>query len=480
MCHSAAEWWYGLRRTFVVKFALSSVDCSPRYKQDLDDVTTHEGSAGETIGQRLRRLRTDRGLSQRELASPGVSYAYISRIEAGTRQPSVKALRKLARKLGVSPGYLETGSEIGDAEARELRLSNAELKLRLGNDAADAERTLREVLSEASQAGDVDAATRAQISLGLAAAQRGDHREAAGQLEQATGIDVLPAADRPDVYATLGRSYVALGAIQRAVELFQRCLDEVGEEAPDDRATQIRYATYLSYALSDLGDLKGAETVVRDALARADDLTDPYTRVRLYWSLARLSELEGRSTAALKYVRRAIALLEATEDSLHLARAHVLCAGIMISNGDATEAMKHLELAEASFGPSPEPDDRGQLRVEQARQAALAGEGEAAVRRAREALELLGDHLAGEQGTAWRALAEGLALQGDTQAADEAFGRAVELLTGHGRWREAAQTCRSWGRILRSMGREGEALDVLEQATDLAVRGETVDTHRRR
>ena len=61
------------------------------------------------LGERLRRLRVERGLSQRELAVPGVTYAYISRIEAGSRQPSLKALRKLAAKLGVTPLYLETG-----------------------------------------------------------------------------------------------------------------------------------------------------------------------------------------------------------------------------------------------------------------------------------------------------------------------------------------------------------------------------------
>mgnify|MGYP001087610836 CR=1 FL=1 len=65
----------------------------------------------EPIGVRLRRLRLGRGLSQRELAAPGVSYAYISRIEAGFRRPSVKALRKLAPKLGVSVHWLETGRE---------------------------------------------------------------------------------------------------------------------------------------------------------------------------------------------------------------------------------------------------------------------------------------------------------------------------------------------------------------------------------
>ena len=89
-------------------------------------------AAGETIGERLKRLRLERGLSQRELAAPGVSYAYISRIEAGTRQPSVKALRRLAAKLGVSADYLETGSDLDPAAARELRLSDLELAIRLG------------------------------------------------------------------------------------------------------------------------------------------------------------------------------------------------------------------------------------------------------------------------------------------------------------------------------------------------------------
>src|SRR5881296_3137320 len=93
------------------------------------------GESGvETVGQRLRRLRYERGLSQRELASPGVSYAYISRIEGGARRPSVKALRQLAPKLGVSVEYLETGRDLREVDERELRLADAELRLRLADD----------------------------------------------------------------------------------------------------------------------------------------------------------------------------------------------------------------------------------------------------------------------------------------------------------------------------------------------------------
>src|SRR2546428_6682624 len=92
----------------------------------------------EPIGIRLKRLRIERGLSQRDLSSPGVSYAYISRIEAGARTPSVKALRQLASKLGVSVEQLETGKptpveqgvelaelEFGSLTAQELRAVQA-------------------------------------------------------------------------------------------------------------------------------------------------------------------------------------------------------------------------------------------------------------------------------------------------------------------------------------------------------------------
>src|SRR5712691_13476444 len=102
----------------------------------------------ETIGQRLRRLRLERRLSQRELSGPGVSYAYISRIEAGARRPSVKALRMLARKLGVSADYLETGSEIRDTDERELKIADAELELRLAENAEEAEAKLLSLRDE--------------------------------------------------------------------------------------------------------------------------------------------------------------------------------------------------------------------------------------------------------------------------------------------------------------------------------------------
>src|SRR3954451_13763143 len=139
----------------------------------------------ESIGGRLRRLRLERQLSQRELASPGVSYAYISRIEAGARRPSVKALRQLAPKLGVSVEYLETGSDLRDVDERELRLADAELELRLADDPWKAQDIVQEILDGAIAAGDSTSALRARVALGLAEARAGNNAVAAERLEAA-------------------------------------------------------------------------------------------------------------------------------------------------------------------------------------------------------------------------------------------------------------------------------------------------------
>jgi transcriptional regulator with XRE-family HTH domain len=70
---------------------------------------TPAGPAG--IGERLRAARRLRGLSQRRLASAGVTFAYICRIERGTRIPSLEVIRRLAEALEVSPRWIETGDD---------------------------------------------------------------------------------------------------------------------------------------------------------------------------------------------------------------------------------------------------------------------------------------------------------------------------------------------------------------------------------
>ncbi|MDX6486723.1 MAG: hypothetical protein QOF43_1876 [Gaiellaceae bacterium] len=425
-------------------------------------------AAGETIGERLKRLRLDRGLSQRELAAPGVSYAYISRIEAGTRQPSVKALRRLAAKLGVSAGYLETGSDLDPEAARELRLADLELAVRLGGQDG-VEASLRSTLDEAFAAGDRAAALRARVALASLSLEGGAYEEAALQLEAALEEEPFAPVDRFDIYANLGRAYAASGRPERAAELFKECIEGV-EAAGGDSSIEARYATLLSYALTDMGEMAEAERVVRHALDRVKDTGDPYMRVRLYWSIARLAHREGRESVALRNVRKAIALLQATDDSFHLARAHILAAGITLNREDARAAEEHVELAEQLLGAGSTPQDALDLAQHRSRIALLHGDAAAAKEHALRAIELARSAQPGEEGLSTYALADALALAGEVDAAVGAYAQSVELLQAGTRWRHASAACRAWGRLLRDQGRESEALDVLDRAAELGMR----------
>jgi tetratricopeptide (TPR) repeat protein len=421
----------------------------------------------ESIGQRLRRLRLERNLSQRELSSPGVSYAYISRIEAGARRPSVKAIRQLARKLGVSAEYLETGSDLREVDERELRLADAELELRLGDDPEQAERLIQAVLDGAVAAGDTTTAVRARAALGLVAARAGRSAEAAESLEAAVDAGPLSPARRPDVFVALGQAYALLGDHRRAVELFERCLVQIEEEAPDDAAGQVHFATHLASALAELGNLDRAESVLHDALARADDGGDVLSSARRLWSLARAQERRGDLAAALECIRRAIALLEVNDDALHLGRAYLLCGTIMVAAGKAEEAGATLGSAERLLGPRSDPLDLANLRIMQAKRAAALQRPTEAQGLARDALALLGDDQPAERGVALGVLAAAMAQQGEPDA-DDAFKRAAKLLDGHGDRVERADTYRAWARYLRNAGRDSEALDVLDRAAQLA------------
>ncbi|MGZ8783899.1 MAG: helix-turn-helix domain-containing protein [Gaiellaceae bacterium] len=81
------------------------------------------------VGRRLKDARLSAGLSQRQLSFPGCSAAYISRLEAGDRVPSLQLLRKLAEKLGADEQYLATGVARVEQERPEVVAAEIERRL---------------------------------------------------------------------------------------------------------------------------------------------------------------------------------------------------------------------------------------------------------------------------------------------------------------------------------------------------------------
>ncbi len=64
-------------------------------------------SVNEAIGQCIRRLRIDLGVSQEELAQrAGIHRTYISQLERGIKSPTLIVLTKIAKALGTRPSHI--------------------------------------------------------------------------------------------------------------------------------------------------------------------------------------------------------------------------------------------------------------------------------------------------------------------------------------------------------------------------------------
>jgi len=427
-------------------------------------IGTLQGVAGvEPIGERLRRIRTERGLTQRDLSSAGVTAQYISRIEHGDRNPSVKVLRKLAAKLGVSVEVLESGQDSAATELRAFRLTDVELALRLGDDPASVEVTFRMLLEEAAAAGDDVAQTRAALGLGTLAAHRGDHDQAIAQLEVAVEAPWVTPLRNADAYATLGHSLVAAGREEEAVALFRACVKELTARPPVNDAAVTRFATYLSYALVDTDALEEARHANELALRHGQGSNDLSTRIRLHWASARLAASAGDLKLAEVSITRAITLLENSEDTSTLGRARLVAAEIALWEDNYTDAADHLSIAETLLADDCALEDRVFLLIQQAFVAARTGQAARATTRAKQAIQLLGTHTdATIRGRAHWALAEAYAAAGASDRARAAFTRAGELIppgSKHAnRLFEARNLATRTGAVIPSAGtRPGEA-----------------------
>ncbi len=66
-----------------------------------------ESSLATTFGQVLRKVREDSGISQEQLASEcGLDRTYISLIERGQRNPTLKTVFLLSEALEIAPSTL--------------------------------------------------------------------------------------------------------------------------------------------------------------------------------------------------------------------------------------------------------------------------------------------------------------------------------------------------------------------------------------
>jgi tetratricopeptide (TPR) repeat protein len=331
---------------------------------------------------------------------------------------------------------------------------------------SDRIRLAHQLYADALAAATVDETrTEALEGLGHIAHRSGRPREAVRLFEDALRLAGQEPWERLDLADRIGRSYAAVGELERATTIFLQCVRRAREKG--DRPAHVRFASFLSYALTDQGNFDEAERALDEVLGAGAGSDDPEVQALIEWAQARLRGEQGRTEVAVEHARAAFELLRTTENTNFLALTYELLASLYNDLGHPGEALDLLRDGWPLLISSATPLQVAHYRIEEARALAALGQAEGAASLAmRVAAQLDGTH-PGDAGRAYVLLGEIFDRLGDVARARQLYETGIGLLRKQGPSRYLASAYRRLAELFEAEYRTEDAVAVLKRALSI-------------
>lgn len=414
----------------------------------------------QKVGQRIRATREAAGLSQRDLAFPGCTSAYISRIERGERVPSLQILREFASRLGVTEVFLAQGEGFAAVPSPDPSVIQARAALWVSD--FDAAREFTDALLNGAR----DDHTRAIASglFGQVALAEGNLDEAIDALERARQLAADIESTEPEFGEALGRAHARRGDYESAIGVFQRNYDLAVRTASP--LETLRFGSLLANSYADTGNYPKAEEILGAVIAVADQTRDPLSRAKLLWTQSRLHGVQQNSALAASYATRAIEILEVTGLDYHAAVAYQLLAHIELDRGNTERAVELLERGEPRIVAAGRPFEAASFRLEQARALARSGREEEAAALLMSLSTAFADGRPIDSGRSYALLGDTWREIGEEERAIELYELALERFSGvHSPY--ALEVYSQLADLLERRGKKDEAYALLKEAMAL-------------
>ncbi|CAM5576996.1 helix-turn-helix domain-containing protein [Streptomyces xanthochromogenes] len=411
------------------------------------------------IGRRVQRLRTELGLTQRQLAEPAYTPAYVSTLESGKVRPSDAALRHLAERLGTTYEELATGRPARLLTELRLGLTDAQRALATG-EADEAAVRFRRLLTEAELHHLDEERAEALLGLGDCALETGELADAVRHFESSERL--LAAEPLPRrVRAVRGRAvaHILAGELRYACYVLESAIDELGTSGlADPEALVLLYAAIIGPYL-DMGAQARAARAAELALALAPQVSDPALVAGMHRQVARTFLAGGRLADADASLAKAQSIYRQLRLRTDLAHCHWMRGYVYAQEGRLDRAERELRTARDMLAAKRAALFTAQVEVELADVLRRLGRHEEAMALLAPLTELGDQHGAVHAGGAHRLLGLIREEQGDGEAAEEHYVTALGLLERSGASGDLADLCRLLGDLLRRTGRVEAAMD---------------------
>lgn len=480
------------------------------------------------LGQRIRQMRTRRGLTQQDLAGDDYSKSYISAIEQGKTRPSLEALQRMAARLEMPPGTLldpdaqgfapfdpeamprrvrrgRTGragsKDIFGSDHMDLKLAEAELLVLTGRP-SEALQLLRPLIPEEREKdkdrdkpgpgrppADLAQVQRIFYLLSLAAVRAGSTSEAIGYLQkgQQHGNRTGDIEYLERIRNLLGVAYYQADQPLSALEHHKACLDAV--EAGRVRDPNFKLLVYNNIAAdyNALHDNERAADAYKKALTLLEDVNSIERQASIFWELSQTYTGMQEWALARQYAVRAVSVYDALENMQMVAQMENNYGDILVQMGDLSGAERYLSHSLELAVSLNSPTARAVALTDMARLDMKQGNPEGAQARIDEAVEIArgavrepsaagrgsreGGKKRGGMTDAHRILAKSLAVageisteRGDHERADQAFSEAISLIEGGEGNEVSSDIYQRYAQVLANRGEHQQASKYFERA----------------
>jgi tetratricopeptide (TPR) repeat protein len=377
------------------------------------------------LGERVRQLRVEAGLTQTELAGTRFSKEYVSQIERGKTRPTRETIEWLAGRLEVDPAFLEHGVSADERERIEAVLARAAALSE--SDRFPEAVTEYEAISEAVLAtGSAELEVRMLAGEAWARMRSGDVKQALTLLSHARDLTERPTfsdVDRADILYRLGACRLKLSSISTAVGLFNEALVLAeGSGLPCDLLrSNVLSARARCYRVQ--RDWEAAREDVEHALELAQGAADKRTLAEVYFQASLVAERSGHWILARRYAEQAKGCFADIADQANVGRLLNNLGGLNFLLGHADDAEALLKDAFRVALDIGNQTDAAYAVSSLAQVHLRTGQFELAESQARQALDLLGDRVdvLPEVGNAQLVLGRALLEQGRLDEAGETF-----------------------------------------------------------
>ena len=323
------------------------------------------------IGEEIKRLREEKGLTQTKLAKGFSTASYISQIERGTVIPSRKVLHAIAARLERPTYHFEAlAAQTGNRELLtklERLQSFAEI-----SDFSKADKLVTELLEEESHLWDPNILGRWHFCRGFLAWRKRELDDALFYFRQA-----LQSFENCGNQTEAAKSLSWLGWVHRArndLDLSVKYLRKaVGILAETRQDKTLFYSLRLSLALSLYcqGQLDEARQIYESLDKEAGAYADYGQRVSLLLGLSLTYENSGQVQLAFEYATKARLLAEEHSDMLMVATSERTMADGLLRNGEYDQALVYLDRALVKQKQSGTVFEQSRLLLKKARVHAL-------------------------------------------------------------------------------------------------------------